>query len=125
MTANSSMSPTLNNFRASVDDVLSLASSFDAYRVFYGRPSDMKIAERFLLDQLSAKESVIFFCRQSPSGLVGGFTQLALGHGIDLHTKSESQDKVTLGYNKCDCQNPMRSNEDSSGRSILEVVFSQ
>jgi ribosomal protein S18 acetylase RimI-like enzyme len=70
------MSPTLKILRASIEDVPSLAPLFDAYRVFYGRPSDLNVAERFLLDRLSSEESVIFFCRQSPSGLAAGFIQL-------------------------------------------------
>ena len=70
------MSPELKVFRASIDDVPSLAPLFDAYRGFYGRPSDLKIAEQFLRDRLSARESVIFFCRQSSAGSLAGFTQL-------------------------------------------------
>jgi ribosomal protein S18 acetylase RimI-like enzyme len=70
------MSPELKVFRASIEDVSSLAPLFDAYRVFYGRPSDLKIAEQFLLNRLSARESVIFLCRQLSSGSLAGFTQL-------------------------------------------------
>ena len=53
-----------------------MAPLFDAYRVFYGRPSDLKLAERFLLDRLGADESVIFGCRRCSTGLLVGFTQL-------------------------------------------------
>jgi ribosomal protein S18 acetylase RimI-like enzyme len=70
------MSPNLKTFRASVEDVSLLAPLFDAYRVFYGRPSDVKLAEKFLFERLQAEESVIFFCRESSSGLPAGFTQL-------------------------------------------------
>ena len=70
------MPPNLTLFRASVDDVFLLAPLFDAYRVFYGRPSDLKLAEKFLFDRLYANESVIFFCRQLSSSSPAGFTQL-------------------------------------------------
>ena len=70
------MPPNLKTFRASNDDVSLLAPLFDAYRVFYGCPSDLKLAERFLSDRLQARESVIFFCRSSTSSSLAGFTQL-------------------------------------------------
>jgi ribosomal protein S18 acetylase RimI-like enzyme len=70
------MSSELKTFRASARDVPLLAPLFDAYRVFYGRPSDHKLAEEFLLDRLNAEESVIFYCRQLSSGSPVGFTQL-------------------------------------------------
>ncbi len=70
------MSSELQVFQASREDVHSLAPLFDAYRVFYGRPSDLKIAEQFLRDRLGAGESVIYFCRRLSSGSLAGFTQL-------------------------------------------------
>jgi ribosomal protein S18 acetylase RimI-like enzyme len=70
------MSPNLKTFRATIADVSLLAPLFDAYRVFYERPSDLQVAQRFLLERLQADESVIFFCRQSSSGSPAGFTQL-------------------------------------------------
>src|SRR2546423_14920758 len=63
-------------FRASIEDVPLLAPLFDAYRIFYGRPSDLKLAERFLFDRLHAEESVIFFCRRSSSSSPAGIIQL-------------------------------------------------
>ena len=62
--------------RASLADVSGLAPLFDAYPVFYGRPSDLEIAERFLRDRLDANESGIFFWRPSSLDSLAGFTQL-------------------------------------------------
>jgi ribosomal protein S18 acetylase RimI-like enzyme len=49
---------------------------FNAYRMFYGRSSDLALAEKFLHDRLAAGESVIFFCQQQPAQTPVGFTQL-------------------------------------------------
>jgi ribosomal protein S18 acetylase RimI-like enzyme len=73
---NTMMPPELQVFKTSLEDVPLVAPLFDAYRVFYGQPSDLKLAETFLCDRLKAGESVIFFCRQSSSNAVIGFTQL-------------------------------------------------
>jgi GNAT superfamily N-acetyltransferase len=70
------MPPELQVLKASLEDVPLIAPLFDAYRVFYSQPSNLKLAETFLCDRLNAGESVIFFCRQSSSNSVTGFTQL-------------------------------------------------
>jgi GNAT superfamily N-acetyltransferase len=70
------VSSELETFRAAAKDVPLLAPLFDAYRVFYGRSSDLKLAENFLSDRLNADESVIFYCRQLSSDSPVGFTQL-------------------------------------------------
>lgn len=70
------MSPKQKTRRASIQDISSLAPLFDAYRVFYGRKSDLKLAETFLLDRLNRGEAVIFFCQPSRSVAPVGFTQL-------------------------------------------------
>jgi ribosomal protein S18 acetylase RimI-like enzyme len=70
------MSPDLKISRASAEDASLLAPLFDAYRVFYGRPSDLKLAEKYLFERLAADEAVIFFCRRSPVGSPVGLTQL-------------------------------------------------
>ncbi len=58
-----------------MEDVGILAPLFDAYRIFYGQPSDLNLAGKFLFERLTANESVIYFCRQS-AGAPMGFTQL-------------------------------------------------
>jgi ribosomal protein S18 acetylase RimI-like enzyme len=59
---------------ATLDDVGHLVPLFDAYRQFYGRPSDYGLAERFLRDRLTAGESVIYIAA-GPVELLG-FVQL-------------------------------------------------
>lgn len=61
--------------QASVADVDIAAPLFDAYRVFYGRESDIGLARRFLQDRLQHGESVLFLALQRSVRAVG-FTQL-------------------------------------------------
>jgi GNAT superfamily N-acetyltransferase len=60
--------------RATLDDLPVLAPLFDAYRQFYGRPSDPGTAEAFLRERLTADESVIYLSLDR--GLAIGFVQL-------------------------------------------------
>lgn len=61
--------------RASLDDLDSLTPLFDAYRVFYGRQSDLALAHAFLRERLERSESVVFLAFDSAEVPVG-FTQL-------------------------------------------------
>jgi GNAT superfamily N-acetyltransferase len=61
--------------RAAMADINDLAPLFDAYRVFYDQPSDLALAQSFLLARLGAGESVIFIARDVADAAVG-FTQL-------------------------------------------------
>lgn len=45
--------------RATSDDVARVAPLFDAYRVFYGRPSDLDAARSFLTRRIEQDESVV------------------------------------------------------------------
>lgn len=60
--------------RATLDDLQRLIPLFDGYRQFYRQPSDLRLAQRFLRERLSAGESVIFVA-EGPDGLLG-FVQL-------------------------------------------------
>jgi len=60
--------------RAGRADVASLAPLFDAYRQFYGRPSDPAASERFLKERLDHRESVVFVAEEN--GTPVGFMQL-------------------------------------------------
>src|SRR3569833_3165630 len=60
--------------QASVHDVKLVAPLFDAYRVFYGKPSDVAAAEAFIGERLANKESVIFLAFDGADAI--GFTQL-------------------------------------------------
>jgi ribosomal protein S18 acetylase RimI-like enzyme len=60
--------------KATLDHVNELADLFDAYRVFYTKPSDIAGARQFLTDRITNSESEIFI---SFSGTIAsGFTQL-------------------------------------------------
>ena len=62
--------------RAGVTDLDVVAPLFDAYRQFYGQPSDMAAARDFLGERLRREESVIFVAVADDGGEVLGFTQL-------------------------------------------------
>jgi GNAT superfamily N-acetyltransferase len=57
---------------AHIDQVVAL---FDAYRVWYGKPSDKPAARSFLLERLREKEATIFVAEDDTGTLVA-FTQL-------------------------------------------------
>lgn len=61
--------------QASVADIALLAPLFDAYRVFYGKPSDISVANAFLLERFQHNQSVLFIALQT-NGTAVGFTQL-------------------------------------------------
>jgi ribosomal protein S18 acetylase RimI-like enzyme len=63
---------------ASFDHLPQLAPLFDAYRVFYGQPSDVEAARAFLHGRLTLGESIVFMATleaESETRAVG-FTQL-------------------------------------------------
>src|SRR5271167_2622301 len=60
--------------RATPDDVGEVSPLFDAYRQFYGKPSDVEAARRFLFARLSKAESVLFIARLE--GKAAGFVNL-------------------------------------------------
>ena len=61
--------------RANADDVGGLTKLFNEYRVFFGRDSDLSLAEDFLRTRLNNSESVIFCAYTSDKHCVG-FAQL-------------------------------------------------
>jgi GNAT superfamily N-acetyltransferase len=58
---------------ATDSDVALAAPLFDAYRQFYGKPSDLGLAREFLADRLWADDSVVFlaFASADAPGAVG------------------------------------------------------
>lgn len=70
------MSSSLEVRRATLADLPLVAPLFDAYRQFYGQPSNFALAESFLRDRLSNNESVIFVAIDRADGGAVGFTQL-------------------------------------------------
>jgi GNAT superfamily N-acetyltransferase len=65
----------INIIQANSDHLDVLAELFDAYRVFYGKTSDLEGARIFLSERLAYQESTIFLA-QSDNGIYIGFTQL-------------------------------------------------
>jgi ribosomal protein S18 acetylase RimI-like enzyme len=67
---------------ATEEDVALVAPLFDAYRQFYGQPSDLDLARTFVGDRLRGGESVVFLALAgAPAGgtapaVALGFTQL-------------------------------------------------
>lgn len=62
--------------RATLDDLDSLATLFDGYRVFYKQASDPVLARAFIDERLRRDESVVFIARDGGSREALGFTQL-------------------------------------------------
>ena len=60
--------------RATISDLDDASPLFDAYRQFYGQPSDVAAARAFLDERLRRDESVIFLAVEDNEAL--GFTQL-------------------------------------------------
>lgn len=60
--------------KATVKDVNSIAPLFDAYRVFYRKPSDLEGASMFIKDRLLQEESIIYLALDGDQAV--GFTQL-------------------------------------------------
>jgi len=60
--------------RAGLDELELLAPLFDAYRVFYGMPSDVHAAQRFLEVRIQEDESLLLLAEID--GEAAGFTQL-------------------------------------------------
>jgi GNAT superfamily N-acetyltransferase len=61
--------------QATTIDIESAAELFNEYRVFYGKPSDIEAARKFLADRINNNESVIYIAYDE-NGNGMGFTQL-------------------------------------------------
>lgn len=66
----------IETVRGTLDDLDELAILFDAYRVFYGQPSDPATAQAFLRERLRRDESIVFIARDATTRGALGFTQL-------------------------------------------------
>jgi ribosomal protein S18 acetylase RimI-like enzyme len=60
---------------ATLADVEPLAALFDGYRQFYGKPSDIEVARRFLSERLSKQDSIILLAEDTGRA-ASGFVQL-------------------------------------------------
>ncbi|NID11800.1 GNAT family N-acetyltransferase [Fibrivirga algicola] len=61
---------------ATLADLDSLALLFDAYRVFYKKPSALTEGRQFLADRMAGNESRIFVAEEPDSGTLVGFVQV-------------------------------------------------
>ncbi len=60
--------------KAEVNDIKELSKLFDDYRVFYEKKTDLKSAEKFLLERIQNNESQIFVVENNSN--LAGFVQL-------------------------------------------------
>jgi GNAT superfamily N-acetyltransferase len=61
--------------QATLRDLEQLVPLFDAYRRFYGKPSDLIVARQFLTDRMARGQSVVLIA-EGPDGVAIGFAQL-------------------------------------------------
>jgi ribosomal protein S18 acetylase RimI-like enzyme len=61
--------------QATIHDLDLVAPLFDAYRVFYGQPTDIPRATQFLRDRFAHQESVVLLATDG-EGMGAGFVQL-------------------------------------------------
>ena len=59
---------------AKLSDLKNLSVLFNSYRMFYGKESDLKVAEEFLRFRIENKDSKIFICEFNNE--LSGFVQL-------------------------------------------------
>lgn len=69
------MNPSIQISRAATADLADLAPLFDAYRMFYGQPSELTRASAFVGDRLTHDDSVILLARGKDRSALG-FAQL-------------------------------------------------
>ena len=75
----------LQALRADPSNLDKIASLFDAYRGFYGQPSNLTQSSNFLAERIARDESAIFFV-QDANGEALGFVQLyPTFSSIDAH----------------------------------------
>lgn len=99
-------------WRATVADVPDLAPLFDGYRQFYGCDSDPYLADHFLRERLTRRESVVLLARDGRGGVVG-FVQL-------YPVFSSVRAKRVLLLN--DLFVSLRSRRNGTGRLLLEAA---
>lgn len=66
----------MNIIKAHIEHLDLIVSLFDAYRMFYRKPSDKEAAKQFLFERLKNRESIIFLALVDNEAV--GFTQLYL-----------------------------------------------
>ncbi|MES3017508.1 MAG: GNAT family N-acetyltransferase [Bacteroidota bacterium] len=102
---------------------------FNKYRIFYEKPSDIKLAETFIADRLSNNESVIFvafeenYGEQNPIGFTQLYPKFSSGRAIkiwvlnDLYVEEDHR-KKSVGNKLI---NTVLDYAKSDGVSIVEL----
>ncbi len=76
---------TLRALRATTIHLAAVAKLFDAYRGFYGQPSNLEQSRAFIAERMAGNESAIFLV-EDESGEALGFVQLyPTFSSIDAH----------------------------------------
>lgn len=65
----------MNIKRAMISDLDDVSFLFNEYRIFYGQPSDLEGAKKFIKERMELQESIIFLAKNK-EGLPVGFVQL-------------------------------------------------
>jgi len=65
---------------ATISDIEGMATVFDAYRVFYGKTTDISLAKKFLNDRIVSEESTILMARINEG--CAGFVQLYISFSL-------------------------------------------
>ncbi len=60
--------------RARQEHIATIVPLFDAYRIFYGQPSDLELAAKFLTNRITKNESIVFLAKYKNEAV--GFLQL-------------------------------------------------
>lgn len=65
----------MNIKRAMISDLDDVSFLFNEYRIFYGQPSDLEGAKKFIKERMELQGSIIFLAKNK-DGLPAGFVQL-------------------------------------------------
>ena len=71
--------------RADASDIDKIASLFDAYRGFYGQPSNLAQSRAFIAERIARDESVIFYAQEQGGDTLGFVQMFPTFSSIDAH----------------------------------------
>lgn len=76
MSGRAQLTVRIRKARTTARELEQLARLFDAYRQFYGKPSAVGLARRYLAERLRRRESVIYVAERIADKRLVGFVQL-------------------------------------------------
>ena len=71
--------------RADASDIDKIASLFDAYRGFYGQPSNLAQSRAFIAERIARDESVVFYAQEQGGETLGFVQMFPTFSSIDAH----------------------------------------